>query len=41
MLRIDRRLLAHIEWPLLILALLVTGCGLLTILSATFTAMAA
>ncbi|MBX3025877.1 rod shape-determining protein RodA [bacterium] len=36
MLRIDRRLLAHIEWPLLVLALLVTGVGLLTILSATF-----
>jgi rod shape determining protein RodA len=35
MLRIDRRLLAHIEWPLLVLALLVTGVGLLTILSAT------
>jgi rod shape determining protein RodA len=35
MLRIDRRLLAHIEWPLLILALLVTGVGLVTILSAT------
>jgi rod shape determining protein RodA len=35
MLRIDRRLLAHIEWPLLILALLVTGVGLTTILSAT------
>ena len=36
MLRIDRRLLTHIEWPMLILALLVTGVGLLTILSATF-----
>ena len=36
MLRIDRRLLAHVEWPLLILALLVVGCGLLTILSATY-----
>jgi len=36
LLRIDRRLLAHIEWPMLILALLVTGVGLLTILSATF-----
>jgi rod shape determining protein RodA len=35
MLRIDRRLLAHIEWPLLVLALLVTGVGLVTILSAT------
>jgi rod shape determining protein RodA len=36
LLRIDRRLLTHIEWPLLILALLVTGCGLLTIHSATY-----
>ncbi|MGD9764300.1 MAG: rod shape-determining protein RodA [Candidatus Binatia bacterium] len=36
MLRIDRRLLAHIEWPLLLLALLVTAAGLLTICSATF-----
>jgi rod shape determining protein RodA len=35
MLRIDRRLLAHIEWPLLVLALLVTAVGLATILSAT------
>jgi rod shape determining protein RodA len=35
MLRIDRRLLAHVEWPLLVLALLVSGVGLVTILSAT------
>lgn len=35
MLRIDRRLLAHIEWPLLVLALLVSGVGIVTILSAT------
>lgn len=35
MLRIDRRLFAHIEWPLLVLALLVVGVGLTTILSAT------
>lgn len=35
MLRIDRRLLAHIEWPLLLLALAVAGVGLVTILSAT------
>jgi rod shape determining protein RodA len=35
MLRIDRRLAAHIEWPLLIVALMVTGVGLVTILSAT------
>lgn len=34
--RIDRRLIAHIEWPLLILTLLVVGCGLLSILSATY-----
>ena len=34
--RIDRRLVAHIEWPLLISTLLVVGCGLLTILSATY-----
>jgi rod shape determining protein RodA len=38
LLRIDRRLLTHIEWPLLVLALLVTGIGLLTILSATYRA---
>jgi rod shape determining protein RodA len=36
LLRIDRRLLAHIEWPMLILALLVSAVGLGTILSATF-----
>ncbi|MGH7785799.1 MAG: rod shape-determining protein RodA [Candidatus Binatia bacterium] len=36
MLRIDRRLLAHIEWPLLLLALVVTAVGLITILSATY-----
>ena len=36
MLKIDRRLLSHIEWPLLLLALLVTGVGLGTILSATY-----
>jgi hypothetical protein len=35
MLRIDRRLLAHIEWPLLLLAVAVSGVGLITILSAT------
>jgi rod shape determining protein RodA len=35
MLRIDRRLLAHIEWPLFIVAMLVIGVGLVTILSAT------
>jgi rod shape determining protein RodA len=36
MLRIDRRLLAHFEWPLSILTLLLLGCGLLSILSATY-----
>ena len=36
MLRIDRRLVAHVEWPLLTLAVLVVICGLLTILSATY-----
>ncbi len=36
MLRIDRRLVAHFEWPLLVIALLLVGCGLLTILSATY-----
>jgi rod shape determining protein RodA len=35
MLRIDRRLLAHVEWPLLVLALLVSAVGIVTILSAT------
>jgi rod shape determining protein RodA len=37
MLRIDRRLLAHIDWPLLLCVLLVTSCGMLTVLSATRT----
>jgi len=37
MLRIDRRLLAHFDWPLLVCALLVIGCGLATVLSATRT----
>jgi rod shape determining protein RodA len=37
MLRIDRRLIAHFDWPLLALTLLVIGCGLLTVLSATRT----
>jgi rod shape determining protein RodA len=35
MLRIDRRLVAHFDLPLLVCALLVIGCGLLTVLSAT------
>jgi rod shape determining protein RodA len=37
MLRIDRRLIAHIDWPLLVCALLVIACGLATVLSATRT----
>jgi len=37
MLRIDRRLIAHFDWPLLTCALLVIGCGLTTVLSATHT----
>lgn len=36
MLRFDRRLAAHFEWPLLFLAILITGCGLMTIFSATY-----
>lgn len=35
MLKIDRRLLAHIEWPMLLLALAISAVGLTTILSAT------
>jgi rod shape determining protein RodA len=37
MLRIDRRLLAHFDWPLLACTLLVVACGLMTVLSATHT----
>ena len=37
MLRIDRRLLAHFDWPLLACTLLVIGAGLLSVLSATHT----
>lgn len=36
MLRIDRRLVTHFEWPLLCISLLIAGCGLLTIFSATY-----
>jgi len=36
MLRIDRRLVANIEWPLLLVTLALVGCGLMTILSATY-----
>jgi rod shape determining protein RodA len=35
MLRIDRRLITHLDWPLLACALLVICCGLTTVLSAT------
>jgi rod shape determining protein RodA len=35
MLRIDRRLVAHFDWALLLLAVAVTLCGLATILSAS------
>lgn len=36
MLRIDRRLIGHFEWPLLVFTLLITACGLATVLSATY-----
>lgn len=36
MLKIDRRLIAHFDWPLLLSALLIIGCGLATVLSATY-----
>ena len=36
MFRIDRRLLANVEWPLLVLTILLVACGLMTILSATY-----
>jgi rod shape determining protein RodA len=36
MFRIDRRLVANIEWPLLLVTVLLVGCGLMTILSATY-----
>jgi rod shape determining protein RodA len=36
MLKIDRRLAAHFEWPLLIITLLIAACGLATIFSATY-----
>src|SRR5689334_5398151 len=35
MLKIDRRLIAHFDWPLLICTLLIVGCGLVTVGSAT------
>jgi rod shape determining protein RodA len=37
MLRIDRRLVAHFDWPLLVCMLLIITAGLLTVLSATHT----
>ncbi len=36
MFRIDRRLIANVEWPLLIVTVLLVACGLMTILSATY-----
>jgi rod shape determining protein RodA len=36
MLRIDRRLVAHFEWPFLCIILLIAGVGLMTIFSATY-----
>ncbi|MCX8072209.1 MAG: rod shape-determining protein RodA [Candidatus Binatia bacterium] len=38
MLRIDRRLIAHFDWPLLFAVCLLLGVGLLTVLSATHNA---
>lgn len=38
MLRIDRRLIAHFEWPLLLCTLALIGAGLMTIASATHSA---
>jgi rod shape determining protein RodA len=35
MLRFDRRLISHFDWPLLVLTVLLIGCGLATVLSAT------
>lgn len=37
MLKIDRRLIAHFDWPLLVVTLLLLGAGLLTVLSASHT----
>jgi rod shape determining protein RodA len=36
MLKIDRRLVAHFEWPFLCISLLIAGIGLMTIFSATY-----
>jgi rod shape determining protein RodA len=38
MLKVDRRLIAHFDWVLLALTVLITACGLLTVLSATHSA---
>ena len=35
MLRIDRRLIAHFDWPLLLCVLLLIGAGMVTVMSAT------
>lgn len=37
MLKIDRRLIAHFDWPLLLALVLLLGAGLITVLSATHT----
>ncbi len=37
MLKIDRRLVAHFDWPLLLALVLLLGAGLVTVLSATHT----
>jgi rod shape determining protein RodA len=37
MLRIDRRLIVHFDWPLLAIVLLILGWGVTTVLSATYT----
>lgn len=38
MLKIDRRLIIHFDWLLLVLVLVVVGCGVTTVVSATYTA---
>ncbi|HVN83983.1 MAG TPA: rod shape-determining protein RodA [Candidatus Binatia bacterium] len=37
MLKIDRRLIVHFDWPLLAVVTLITGWGITTVLSATYT----
>ncbi len=38
MLKIDRRLIVHFDWTLLLIVLLIIGCGITTVLSATHSA---